>query len=141
MKSRKKSKKPKQDAAPTGAEGVSKDVLALVDAEDIHALMSINGPKVARWALECVNRAARGRASLFQQKVALLMIQKCTPSTGRKEEEGDDTPEGATKEEVMLLERMIAEEKNKVSPLAPTPARAHAQRADATYQVQQAQAD
>ena len=140
MPTRKKNPKPKKDAAPTGAEG-AKEAIDLADADDIHGLMSLNAPRVARWALSCVNRAARGRASLFQQKVALLMIQKCTPSTGRKEDEGDEIPEGATKAELLTLNRLIADAQKQGITHETAPQTTQGYRAETSYQVRQPEAD
>ncbi len=149
MKSRRKATKPKRgpDAdAPASDGGDSArarkrpDPLGLVDADSIHDLMTMNGPKVTRWAFQCVEKVARGRASLLEQKIALMMIQKCTPSTGRKgEEEPDDLPEGTTKAELLALDKLIKQEQEKHGGLAP----AHAEegtriaRDTAAYQVRE----
>ncbi len=116
MNKRKTKAKPKRGksadapASDGGDARARKEAFDLADADTIHDLMALNGPKVAKWALQCVQKAARGRASLFQQKVALMMIQKSTPSTGRKgDDEPDDLPEGTTKEEMIALNRLIAE--------------------------------
>jgi hypothetical protein len=116
MKKRKTKAKPKTgesaDAPASDGKGARarKEVFDLAEADTIHDLMSINGPKVAKWAFQCVQKAARGRASLFEQKIALLMIQKTTPSTGRKgEEEPEALPEGTTKAEVVALNMLIAQ--------------------------------
>lgn len=146
MKTRRKPTKPKKgssaDAPASEDKGARarKEVFDLADAEGIHDLMDQNGPRVAKWALQCVQKAARGRASLFEQKIALMMIQKCTPSTGRKgEEDGQELPEGTTKEELKALNALIDAQREKHSGLAPADGSAHARitREDAAYQVRE----
>jgi len=126
MNTQRKTRKPKRgrsaDAPASEDKGARarKEVFDLAEAEGIHDLMDLNGPRVAKWALQCVQKAARGRASLFEQKIALMMIQKCTPSTGRKtEEEGSDLPEGTTKAEFQALNALIDEHQQKNSGLSP----------------------
>jgi hypothetical protein len=132
MNKRKTKAKPKRgasaDAPASEGEGARarKEAFDLADADTIHDLMELNGPRVARWALQCVQKVARGRASLFEQKVALMMIQKSTPSTGRKGEEiPSDLPEGTTKEEMIALNTLIAEAQAKRNEDTGTRARAH----------------
>lgn len=150
MKSRRKPAKPKKGAsadAPASEGKVKaprKEAFELAEAGTIHELMEMNGPRVAMWALKCVQKAARGRASLFEQKIALMMIQKSTPSTGRKgEEDADPLPEGTTKEEIHILTRLIEEEKTKrvIPPATQESARAHVSRVDTTYAVRDRAAD
>lgn len=146
MNSRRKATKPKKgrsagaDAPGDKVAHARKEVFDLVEADSIHDLMDINGPKVARWALQCVQKVARGRASLLEQKIALMMIQKCTPSTGRKtEEEGDELPEGTTKAELQALNALIDEHKQKTSGLSPAGegAKTRITRDVSTYQVRE----
>lgn len=127
-KTRKKtSRPPKTGQEKTESTGeapakVVKQVFDLEDGTDTHELMALNGPKVAKWAFQCVQKAARGRATPFEQKIALLMIQKSTPSTGRKGADGeDDTPDGITKEEFRALNLIIEEEKKGLGARAPAP--------------------
>lgn len=147
MNKRKTKAKPKKGvsadapASDGGGARARKEVFDLALADNIHDLMTVNGPKVATWAFQCVQKAARGRASLFEQKVALMMIQKATPSTGRKGEElPDDLPEGTTKEEMIALDRLIAEHKAKNTDEAGTRTRAHTppvERQEVTRKVQE----
>jgi hypothetical protein len=123
MKKLKPKRKPKAgesvDAPASSEKGARarKEVFELEDAPSVHELMDLNGPRVAKWAFQCVQKAARGRASVFEQKIALLMIQKSTPSTARKGEEDPDTlPEGATKDEIRALNRLIEDEKARITP-------------------------
>jgi len=144
MKTKRKPTKPKRGSSPDapasddkGAQP-RKEAFALAEADGIHDLMDLNGPRVAKWALQCVQKAARGRASLFEQKIALLMIQKCTPSTGRKTEDGDETlPEGTTKEELRAIDHLIEEQRKSITGPAAQPAgaRARVDRESSTYQV------
>jgi hypothetical protein len=132
MKSTRKSQKPKTEPASAGADApekgsarARKEVFDLADADSIHDLMAMNGPRVTKWALECVQKVARGRASLFEQKIALMMIQKCTPSTGRKgEEETDPLPEGATKEEMRAINQILQDHKETHDGATPKPGHA-----------------
>jgi hypothetical protein len=132
MNKRKTKAKPKtgKSAAAPAADGgearARKEVFDLAEADTIHDLMTLNGPKVAKWAFQCVQKAARGRASLFEQKIALLMIQKTTPSTGRKGDDvPEDLPEGTTKAEMIALNRLIAEAQVKKDEDIGTRERAH----------------
>lgn len=145
MNSRKKSQKTKRkksaDAPASDGEqprAARKEVFDLADGSNIHDLMESNSPRVAKWAFQCVQKAARGRASLFEQKVALLMIQKSTPSTARKGDEApEDLPEGVTKEELKALDRLIEDTRVTlgVTPPSPEGQRTRESRQDTNYKV------
>ncbi len=147
MKTKRKSQKPKRekkeetiaDAPASGDRGARarKEAFDLTEADNIHDLMTINGPKVAKWALQCVQKAARGRASLFEQKIALMMIQKSTPSTGRKgDETPEELPEGASKEEMLAIDALLRERKDLEQGASRTRTRATRDGPEAsTYQI------
>lgn len=92
----------------------------ILDAVTTADMMALNGPRVLRWAFECVQSAALGKANTFEQKIALLLIHKVTPSTGkRKEDEDKDLPEGTTKEEYAILNRLIDEGRGSITSPSP----------------------
>lgn len=114
-------RKTKKEEAIPGASAPARrgksSVFDIIEAATTADMMSLNGPKVLQWALKCVQKAAQGRANPFEQKIALLLIHKVTPSTGkRKDEDEKDVPEGTTKEEYAILNRLIEEGRQDYTP-------------------------